>query len=153
MADFVTATSTHALELADTMRAADRLELEACGLTPLGALTSSMAAASAAHALVEGGRLLAVGEYCLEPGPALAPRVAAGWVLTSHHVDAAPMALHRAAKQWLRAVSCYVDVMWNVVDARYLASLRWLHALGFHGVQVVTVQPSGLPFVLVRKEF
>lgn len=148
--DFSRATAAHAVQLAEAMRPGDVLECEALGFTPLAAVQESLRVSDASVALHAAGELLAIGGYRLTvDGPVLGVSCAVAWVLTTTAVDRHPLAFHRGARAWLRAMRAHADVLWNHVDARYAASLRWLDALGFVTFDSARLGPAGLPFHLV----
>ncbi len=145
-------TEGHALELGRTLREADAAECAALGLEPSRAPLESWRAADFCTTLLLGGRVAAIGGLRLDAGPALGPRTAQAWVLTSALVEQAPHAFHREVKEGLRQAHRYADVLWNQVDARYFVCLRWLLALGFAVGAARPLGPHGRLFHLVTKE-
>lgn len=145
------ATRRDAVKLGLSLRDADAAEVRALGMTPLEATFMSWQRSDVAVTLA------------LDPAPSSdvvamaglelsAKREAQAWLLTSPLVERFPMAFHRAAKQWLAIAARYADVLWNRVDLRYARAVRYLEALGFKRGAVDLVQPSGLPFVVMRRE-
>lgn len=133
MTQLVPTTQAHVEALGRAMRAADAAECVALGLVPAEAPLASWRASAWAATLLVGGEVAAVGGLTpadAKGGP-LGPRWAQVWLLTTPAVEAAPMALCRAAKAALRASVGHADGVWQLVDARYEVSLRWLHWLGF----------------------
>lgn len=154
MIEFAPTTKEHLIQLAYTMREADAAECLALGLSRSGAVFDSWKASHCGSTLLVDGQVLACVGLVLEPQSSiLAPRRACVWLLTSRLVDGHHVAFHRAAKAWLRRASDVVDVIWNYVDARYAAALRWLRALGFVVHPATPQGPLELPFHLAVKEF
>lgn len=150
--EFAPVTLAHAAVLARTMRPADAAECAALGQRPLEAVVLSWVHSTWCSALLVDGEVAAIAGLSLEASPVLAPRRALVWLLTAHVVEAAPYALHWAAKSWLRQARRHADVLWNWVDARYEATLRWVRALGFVVHPPFPRGPDGHLFHLVTLE-
>lgn len=119
-------------ELAATMRAGDIAEVYALGMSPQRALENSLDRSHAAGAILFDGKVAAIYGLIYVEGPTVAgSKRALMWVLTSTVVDAHPLTFWRLSKQMVKALRSEFDVIFNDVDARYFAAVRWLKALGF----------------------
>lgn len=152
--ELVTATSAHAEVLGRQLRAADAAECEALGLEPLTAPLESLRVSDHAGTALAGDRIVAMYGVRYELGACeVGRRVGLLWLLTSHVVDERPLAFHCAAKRVLRALPRYLEVGFNLVDARHLSALRWLGVLGFRVLPAEPHGPLHLPFHLVTRSF
>lgn len=134
-------TSEHIAQLAATMRAADRLELEAVGYTPVDALENALLASEvSAAALIDGEVLCLFGVVDRTP-TLLGPRRGEAWLLTSAAVDRHPLAFWRASKRLVRELAARWPTLINRVDARHTSALSYLARLGF---RVSPAKPWGL---------
>ena len=143
MTRLVPTTLAHVEAVGRGMRSADAAECVALGLAPQEAPLASWRASAWAATLLVGDEVAAVGGLTpseAQGGP-LGPRWAQVWLLTTPTVERAPMALHRVAKAALRASTAHADGVWQLVDGRYVASLRWLHWLGF---RIGGARPEGV---------
>jgi hypothetical protein len=146
-------TAAHVVMLAASMREADERECWALGLSPFRALKHSVGMSDFVGALLVDGQVAAMAGLVLEAHPAVGrARSAQAWLLTGRAVERAPLAFHRTAREWLRQAHGFARVLWNVVDARYTASLRWLEALGFCVHAARPHGPLEMPFHLVTRE-
>jgi hypothetical protein len=146
-------TAAHAEMLAASMREADERECWALGLSPLQALRQSVDMSDFVSALLVDGRVAAMAGLVLEDPPAIGrARSAQAWLLTGRAVECAPLAFHRMAREWLHQAHGFARLLWNMVDARYTASLRWLEALGFRVHAACPHGPLEMPFHLVTRE-
>ena len=137
-----------AIELAGTMRQADRDELDAGtpGRDPLEALEDGLAiSAECKVALTEDGKVVAI--WGVVPGlpSVLGPRLGIGWLLTSDQVDLYPLAFFQETKAQLRELLDRWDGLVNAIWAGHEKALRWARHLGF---RVCPAEPaaSGAPF-------
>lgn len=143
----VPATVGHVCELAVTMREADRREVERLGYSTYDAAFRSLVLSGGeAWTLLINNRVAAIGgvmSYGLLQGIGIA------WVLTSHEVDRYPVAFWKASRKVLASLTTRYWYLTNLVDSRYIVSLRWLERLGFEikGEMVV----NGSPFSCVLK--
>lgn len=151
---FAPTSEGHVLQLAAHMRAADAEECRAAaGQEPLAALQESVRVSEYVQTLLLGERVAAV-FGCARAGPPPATAlgdagVACAWALTSDAVDAAPRAFLAASRVALaRMLERYV-VLFNMVDARYAAALRWTARLGFTVAPAQPYGPEGRPFHLI----
>lgn len=146
-------TALHVLMLGASMRGPDEDECFALGMSPPEAIATSLSMSDFVSALLVDGQVAAIAGLVLEDAPAIgrAGRAQA-WLLTGKAVERAPMELHRTAKAWLRQAHGFARVLWNMVDARYVRSLRWLEVLGFRVHPARPHGPLELPFHLVTKE-
>ncbi len=145
----------HAAALAPRLRAEDVAEVLAShGHGPLEALTAALAASELAGALLVDGEVAALYGVAPVRETILGPPVAGSiWLLGSD-------ALGRHRREFLRRSRLVVaealeryPLLFNFVDARYTAALRWAAWLGF---EVLPAQPhgvAGLPFhrIVMRK--
>ncbi|PZR17530.1 MAG: hypothetical protein DI536_04245 [Archangium gephyra] len=152
--ELVTATAAHAEVLGAELRAADAAECEALGLEPLTAPLESLRVSDHAGTALFGGRVGAMYGIRYELGVcSVGQRVGLLWLLTGRVVDEQPMAFHREAKRVLRALPRYLEVGFNLVDARHSSALRWLAVLGFRVLPAEPHGPHALPFHLVTRSF
>lgn len=63
--------------------------------------------------------------------PSLLGTVACPWMLGTDGVDLNSLAFLKRSKRWVRAASLEYPKMENFVDARNIASIRWLRWVGF----------------------
>jgi len=122
------ATSDDARELAPLLRAEDRAEVLALGVTPVDGLLQSLDAAREAWTWRDDGRII-----CMAGVAPLSLIGSTGvpWLLGSTliatHRRAFMVESCRLVERWLTQF----DALRNVVDARYTAAIRWLGWLGF----------------------
>lgn len=131
-----------AVELAATMRAEDRAEIEAySGREPLEVLVDGFASSSEVHTARYDGAVMAM--WGVVPGPPklLTARVGTGWLLSSELVDQHPVAFWRACKVVIEELLERWDLLLNVIDCRHQKALRWARRLGF---QLEAPSPCGV---------
>jgi hypothetical protein len=134
-------------ELAGSMRAGDRAEVYALGMSPQRALEHSLDRSHAAGAVLFDGQVAAIYGLVQLDGPTVAgSKRALVWLLTSTVVDAHPLSFWRLSKQMVRALRGEFDVIFNDVDARYFSAVRWLRALGFSLSPARPHGPHRVPF-------
>lgn len=120
-------------QLAATMRAEDAAECAAlAGLRPLEALRRSLGVSTTAFAAECEGELMAIGGVAPGPlqtllGPAAFDVI---WLLTSEAVDRHQRAFWKASRLMVAELRTRHPVLTNLVDARYMAALRWVRRLG-----------------------
>lgn len=146
------ATRADCFELAQVMRAADRLECEALGVSPLATLEDALASSSWAFTVRFHGEIAAMAG--LTPtehhGSALGGRSSAiPWALTGAVVDRYPMQFWRLSKLFAALMRHHQPNLTNLVDARHTSALRWLERLGFTIGPVVEMGPNNLPHHVV----
>lgn len=150
MIDIVPATLEHARDLAPRLRPADVAEIEAAsGRDGEHALSEAIERGVWSEALVLDGKVEAIGglgAVSLLFGPGIP------WLLgSSKMVERARWFLAESRRQVARMLEHYGQLQ-NQVDARNLASIRYLKRLGF------TIEPpapwgvAGLPFHLFHLE-
>jgi hypothetical protein len=143
----IPATMAHVVELAATMREADRREIWASDRQlPLGALSISVRESECAWATFFDGELAMM--YGVRPIPE-AEGVMMIWFLSSAVVDRYPFTFWRACKEGLPRLLDEYPVLCNMVDSRYKQSVRWVRRLGFQVKQEETFGPDGVPFHFV----
>lgn len=144
------ATEELANRLVATMRAEDRAECEAFGLSPLEGLRQSIAGSrDPLIATVDGKPAAAFG--CIRRGALSITGIP--WMLTTdlvlQHKKLFLSENRRILAEWLLDY----ERLFNVVDARYVKALRWMRWLGF---TEYPPQPHGprrmlfVPFEMVK---
>jgi hypothetical protein len=141
------ATLEHADELAPLLRHGDAEEARALGRDPLEALRSSVSRSHEAYAVFfEGEIAILCGTQPLQQTMLSAGRVGIAWFVTGRACDKHRKAFLRASRvivdEMLRTYPC----LWNFIDARYTAALRWARWLG---LEVLPAEPHGalgMPF-------
>lgn len=118
--------------LTAVLRAADLAEVLAGAREPLDAVRESLRMSEACGALELGGELAAL--FGVTPGPS---EVLVGarpydivWCLTGRAVDTHRVAFWRASRMVLADFLTLYPVLFNAIDARYAAALRWAARLG-----------------------
>lgn len=140
----VEATPELAEQLAATMRPEDVAELAALRITPIEGLLESLRKSELAFAVLLAGELSAIfGVGQLE---GVAVKVGHAWVLTGEPVARHRRAFMMASAQAVELLLGLYPVLFNVVDARYDASLRWLRWLGFQLGPPQGLGPDAAPF-------
>ena len=138
----VTPTPAHVEELALTMRAADRLEVEALGFaSPREALEASLEVSAMSGAALIGGEIAALFGVAEAPGSSFLTPTGVAWLLTGAVVDRHPLTFWRASKMVVRELAHCFPRLINDVDARYLSALSYLRRLGF---RVLPPVPHGV---------
>lgn len=135
-------TPHHVAQLAASLRAADRLELEAVGYTsPEAALEQALSRSHvAATALIDAEVLCLFGVVDRSP-TLIGPRRGEAWLLTGVAVDRHPLAFWRASKRIVRELVGQWATLSNRVDARYASALSFVARLGF---RVSPAEPWGV---------
>ena len=139
--EIVETTLGDAYQMAPRMREVDALEVRASGgLTPLDALTKSVACTDAGYgwsAFIEGQ----VGVMWGVTGVPKIPNVGCVWMLGTDDI-------YQIVKRFWRESVLYVDIMHekypilcNYIDARNTPTRRWLKRLGFK--EITSVQNFG----------
>lgn len=139
------ATLEHAALLAPQLRAEDLAEAMAHGFTDaLDALTKCVERSADAYALMfdeQVAALFGVG-HPLEV-VATGEEICCVWALTGRAVCEHPKAFIRASRPMLAFMLEHCGILWNYVDGRYTAALRWLRWLGFSVGEPVPFGPAG----------
>lgn len=114
------------------MRAADVAEVRATGNEPLHCLQKSLAISSESFAVELGDEVAAIGGiYEAQGMSTLGPAsCAVVWLLTAAPVSRHPIGFMRASHRVIAELLSRYPVLWNMVDARYYAALRWAARLG-----------------------
>jgi hypothetical protein len=144
----VLATREHAEALARTMRAEDVAECHAGGLAPLAALVQSVDTSDVAYAaLVDGqvGAMFGVGQLAGVDEP-----VGHVWFLTGASFARHPRPFVRIARWVVAHMLQLYPVLFNIIDFRYTAAVRWAKWLGFDVGEPMPFGPAGVPFVSAR---
>ena len=143
----IPATMAHVIELAATMREADRREIWASDRQlPLGALSISLRESERAWSTFFDG------EIAMMYGVRRIPEAEGSmmvWFLSSTVVDRYPITFWRACKEGLPKLLEEYPVLCNMVDARYEQSVRWVRRLGFQVKKEEPFGPDGVPFHFV----
>jgi hypothetical protein len=129
----VPAEVAHIAPLAETMREADVVELQAsCGLSPLEALTKGWCLSDldmSFTALDSAGRPVAMfGANCLLPQQ---DTWGCAWMLTSKLLDVSNRTVWAYSKHYTQLINARYPVITNWVDDRNSISHAWLTKLGF----------------------
>lgn len=139
----------HAAALAPLMRAEDAAEVLASGgFGPFEAIRASMRLSSHTRTAKIDGEVAAIFGTTAD---ASLPRTGIVWMLTGAAVSRHPLAFLRACRPALaelHQVSGF-RVLWNLVDARYEAAIRWARWLGAEVGEPAPFGQSGFPFVPV----
>lgn len=138
-----------ALDLAGTMRAADRREVEATSGRPVfDVLVEGLTLSSEAYtAVVDEDVVLCMWGVVPANDPGvLGPRIGWGWLLTSETVDVYPKAFWQACKAEIRRLLETWDGIYNAIDCRHTKALRWASFLGFVLEDPEPMGCLGLPF-------
>lgn len=137
----VPATEAGAVALARRLRAADKAEVTAQGLTPQQALVQSLRGSLWARMAVLGGR-----PFCMwgVEAASLIGGVGYPWLLGSAVLDRFPRDFLRESRAGLAEMLETFERLDVFVDARYAKAVRWLRWLGF--VAGEPVMFGGVPF-------
>ncbi len=147
-ATVVPATRELAELLAPLMRAEDVAELRAGGLTPLEGLLQSIEGSDVAQAVMVGGQVGAM--FGVGPLAGVNERVGQVWFLTGRLMSKHPAAFVRLARPAIASMLELYPVLFNVIDARYAAAVRWVKWLGFEVGEPQPFGPAGVLFVPAR---
>lgn len=149
------ATELHARSLAVRMRAEDREELRAVCRKPLAAVLRSIRLSEESYTALFDGRVAAIfGVRRVGPSSLLVPQPAAVWMLTAAPVSEHRFEFLRASRELTNFLGERYPVLFNYIDARYTAAIRWARFLGFEVEEAAPYGPNGAPFCLaVRRRF
>ena len=140
--EVVTTDRTHIAALGGNLRAADRSEVQAAGMTGQRALWRSWRAAYySATALVDGevAAIWGVGGSPLG-------RIGRPWLLTSPAIEKARFAIVRVGRDEVGKMLGIYPEMRGFVDSRYAGALGLLRLLGFDLSEPVPFGPLRAPF-------
>ena len=144
----VPATVEHAERMAPIMRREDQDEVRALGLTPLGALTHSIAGAYIAEAAVTPeDDVIAMWGACPDT---LTGSKAHLWMLGTEAVPRHAKALLRGSRSFVAYVQRRFPVAECLVDMRYHQAMAWVQWLGFRQVAILSTPDT--PFALCKKD-
>jgi hypothetical protein len=120
-------TPEHVVALAETMRPEDAAEVRASGgYSPVRALWESLVLSTEAYALLFDHQVAAIwGVVQTQPR-----REGVAWMMSGRVVLAHRREFLRLSKVVLRDLLQRYPVLWNFIDARYEAALRWAQWLG-----------------------
>lgn len=125
--------------ISKNLRACDLDEIEAMGATTPGeALKVSLALSSHAFAVIGGD-----GQPCAMFGaaPHALPGVGIVWMLGTDGILGNSLGIARATRRYFDELNDAYFVLWNYIDARNTASLRWLRWGGFKLLKDVSFGP------------
>ncbi|CAJ0778745.1 hypothetical protein LMG7141_00794 [Ralstonia condita] len=126
--EIVPAMSSHARQMAPRMRAAEVQEVaDSYGMSPLDALLFEVKRSSVAWSWVIDGEVACMFGIVT---PAALSEVSYPWFLTTELVEQHSRQFARACKTLLPELLAHHPRMVGRVDARYMASVRWLQWLG-----------------------
>lgn len=124
------ATLADAYALAPRLRKADQDEAWAAGgQSPLEALTDCVGGSRYAFAIEHDGLVLAI--FGGADGPAHLPGVGVPWLLASDDLLAHRRWFARNSLGIVEMVARHYATLWNLVDTRNVAHVRWLAWCGF----------------------
>jgi hypothetical protein len=125
----VKATLAHAHAMAGRYREADDVECRA--LSGRSALEAAQDSVQNSHpgwaGLVDGICVCVFGAV-----PSGVEGAGVPWLLGSRELDDLPLSLARRSRKYIRQMLDEYPYLYNLVDARHEASLRWLKWCGFH---------------------
>lgn len=127
----VPATAAHAEALAPVLRPEDADELFALGLDPGAHLREAVATSELALAVIFDGEvamLVGLGQQWVSPE---GRRTSCVWALSGPGVEKHKKAFLRTSRAVLAQLLERSEVLWNFVDVRYAAALRWVKWMGF----------------------
>lgn len=147
---FRSPTARDLVGLAANLRAADKAELEAVGLSPEQAVLDSWHASEVSSAVLFDGELAGIfGRLPVQHEGSVAGgrSVAVVWLLTTPVVDQHPFTFLRLSKPTLQRLLHGVESAVQLVDSRYSTCLRWARWLGFELGEPLELS---VPFIPIR---
>lgn len=148
--EVVPANLGHACELAVHMRKEDVAEVAAMGMDPYEAIRRSWTLSGGeSWTMLVDGKTAAIGGVM---GYGLLQGAGVIWLLTGNLVNQYPKAFWKVGKDMLRHVTSRYPYVTNLVDARYVSSIRWLRKLGFETAETVMINNVAFVRVLKRSE-
>lgn len=148
-AQLVPADSAHAEALARAMRAEDAAECRAGGLEPLEAVLTSLEGSDIALAAIVDGEVGAM--FGVGPLAGVSDRVGHVWFLTAEPFAKNPRPYMRVARKAISVMLDLYPILFNIIDARYDAAVRWAKWLKFDVSKTThPFGPDGLPFIAAR---
>jgi len=130
------------------MRPEERAELTAAALEPLEAVLQSMRKSDASWAAIvagEVGAMFGVGQLA-----GTSERVGQVWFLTATPFIKHPRAYMAVAREAVSSMLELYPVLFNIIDSRYAAAVRWAKWIGFDVGAAQPFGPAGVPFVPAR---
>jgi len=152
MIKFTLPTDDLVQELADNMRQEEVDEVWASGKhTPYEAVKYSLEHAHEAYAAVLDGKLICI--VGVSPLSLLSD-MASPWLLNTNESKNKPRHLVKWTKTFIDEWKTQWPILFNYVDARYEASLRWAKWAGFKVYDPQPYGPFGMPFhkIEIRRE-
>lgn len=125
--NIVPTTPGHIKQVVLNLREADRLEIEALGLTPLRGIMLSVRTSLWARSLIW-DRPVAIFGVC---GTSHFAATLTPWCVTTNDVNKRPIEFMRASRHVMDEYMGTYKHLYNVVDDRHEQSKRWLQRLGF----------------------
>lgn len=126
--EVVPVTEAHIVELARTMREADKAEIALVAGLPYEVLKHSVAGSRDALTGLYDGKVVAIFGICTEN---LLADKAVIWMLTSSEIEKHPTVYLRLAKRFVAVALSQYKALYNFVDERNVVAIRWLEWLGF----------------------
>ncbi len=144
------ATEQDAIELAPRLRAADLNELAVTtGHSGLEALTIGLTGTEC-HAII-GDDEQVVGMYGIHHHPECGPHQAVIWLLASDELVTIKDQFIEGTSERLKLFHQRYPLLWNLIDSRQVASIRWLKKIGFQFIKKYE-HPKGVLYEFVRIE-
>lgn len=144
------ATDRHAHALAPRMRAGDAAEVMASnGYTPIGACLAALGVSSYARTLLIDGEVAAM--WGVAPANVLTG-LGSAWLLTTDIIDRHRRLFVRLSRLEVKRLLQMYSTIFQFVDARYRAALRWAEAIGFTVGPPHPLRPGGPLFCLIAME-
>jgi hypothetical protein len=140
----VTATLAHVAPIASAMRQEDAAEcLAGCGLDPYAVLLRSLAISANAWTVLKGEEPVAMLGVARKSALSL---VGVPWLLGAEGFSGARRFIVHYSKEIVATMLRYYPRLENMVDARYVKSVRWIRWMGFTVEPAEPYGPSGMPF-------
>lgn len=140
--DITRSTAAHCEQLAANMRAADRAEVQAAGLSGIRALGRAFRGGMMCRTAFVDGEIAAMWGL----GGTLLSDIGHPWLLTTAAVERVPIAFVKVAKRELAAMLDQRRTLRNWVAADYAQAIRFLQVLGFTLAEPAPFGPKGLLF-------
>lgn len=139
------------IALAPNLRPGDVAEvMAAAGIEPIHALRVGYRTSSVCQTIVHNHQV--IGMFGVVPDLDSfpdGPRAGVVWGLGSPEIAKVPKSFMRLSKEWLAKLDEDYDILYNYVDIRNVAHIRWLRRCGFiFGDIIQEYGPGKLPFIL-----
>lgn len=135
MIEFAIPTREHVDSLAPRLREMDQREVEySAGLTPEGALLSSLYASDIAWTILVDGVPEAM---CGCTGHQINPAIGIPWFLASDVASHHKISMIRKGSEWIDQMHCFYPVLSNAVYEGHQESRKFVEALGFQPAQTL----------------